>query len=150
MSFQGASVLSLDAKGRLSVPARHRDALMARCGGNLVLTTHPHGCLLVYPAPEWEPIRDQILAIPSMNVAAANLRRLLVGNALDESMDASGRVLVAPELRAWAQLDKQVRLMGLGTHFELWSEAVWQQKQAEAAAQFASGELPPGFENLVL
>lgn len=150
MFFQGASVLSLDAKGRLGVPARHRDALMNECGGNLVLTTHPHGCLLVYPAPAWAPIREQILAIPSMNMNAAHLRRLLVGNALDEVMDGSGRVLISADLREWAKLDKQVRLMGLGSHFELWSEAVWQQKQAEAAAQFASGELPPGFENLAL
>jgi MraZ protein len=150
MSFQGASVLSLDAKGRLAIPARHRDALMNRCGGNLVLTTHPHGCLLVYPQPDWEPIRERILAIPNMNSDAADLRRLLVGNALDESLDGSGRVLIAPELRSWAGLDKQVRLMGMGNNFELWSEAVWQKKQAEAAARFASGVLPPGFENLVL
>lgn len=150
MPFQGASVLSLDAKGRLSIPARHRDALLADCGGELVMTTHPHGCVAIYPANEWVRIRDQILAIPSMNAATANLRRLILGNAMDETMDANGRVLVAPELRAWAKLDKQVRLMGLGANFELWSEPVWQQKQAEAAAQFASGELPPGFENLVL
>lgn len=150
MSFQGASVLSLDAKGRLVIPARHRDALIGLCGGNLVLTTHPHGCLLVYPEPAWSPVRAQILAIPSMDVRAADLRRLFVGNALDEVMDASGRVPVSASLREWAKLDKQVRLMGLGTHFELWSESVWQQKQAEAAARFAGGELPPGFENLVL
>jgi len=143
-------VLSLDAKGRLSVPARHRDVLNGLCGGNLVLTTHPHGCLLVYPEPAWLPICAQILAVPSMDVKAANLRRFLVGNAQNEAMDGSGRVLVAPELRAWAKLDKQVRLMGLGDHFELWSETVWQRMQAEAAAQFAGGELPAGFENLVL
>lgn len=151
MSFQGASVLSLDAKGRLSIPARHRDALVGQCGGNLVLTTHPHGCVLLYPAPAWEPIRAQILAIPSLsNTDAGDLKRMLVGSALEESMDGNGRVLVGPELRAWAQLDKSVRLMGMGSHFELWSEVLWQQKQAEAAARFRSGQLPPGFENLVL
>jgi MraZ protein len=106
--------------------------------------------LLIYPAPDWAPIRDQILAINGMNMATANLRRLLIGNAMDEAMDASGRVLIAPELRDWAQLDKQVRLMGLGDHFELWSEQVWQEQQAKAAEQFMSGDTPPGFENLAL
>jgi MraZ protein len=151
MSFQGASVLSLDAKGRLSIPSRHRDALAAQCSGNLVLTTHPHGCLAIFPLPVWEPVRDKILAVPSLNnIAAANLRRLLVGNALDEEMDGSGRVLIAPELRTYAKLDKQVRLMGLGSHFELWAEEQWQQQQAEAAALFQSGQLPPGFEEITL
>ncbi|MBK9218655.1 MAG: division/cell wall cluster transcriptional repressor MraZ [Uliginosibacterium sp.] len=148
--FQGATALSLDAKGRLAVPARHRDALTAQCGGNLVVTAHPHGCLLIYPLPDWEPIREQILAAPGLNQQAALLKRLLVGNARDEEMDAAGRVLVAPELREWAKLDKQVRLVGQGKHFELWAEDAWLKQQAEAAALFASGEMPVGFENLSL
>ncbi|MDP5237953.1 division/cell wall cluster transcriptional repressor MraZ [Uliginosibacterium sp. 31-16] len=150
MSFQGAAALSLDAKGRLAIPARHRDALMSQCGGNLVLTAHPHGCLLVYPRPAWEPIRDQILAAPGLDRGAAALKRLLVGNARDEEMDAAGRVLVAPELRGFAKLDKQVRLVGQGRCFELWSEEAWNTQQDEAAALFASGALPAGFENLSL
>lgn len=150
MFFQGATALSLDAKGRLGVPARHRDALLEACAGNLVLTAHPHGCLLVYPAPAWEPIRDRVNSAPSLDINAARLKRLIVGNARDEVMDAAGRVLVAPELRAWAKLDKQVRLVGMGSHFELWSEEIWVQQQEEAAAQFASSGLPAGFENLAL
>lgn len=150
MSFQGASVLSLDAKGRLSIPARHRDALAARCSGNLVLTQHPHGCVMVYPQPAWEPVRDSILAIPGMAAQTQDLKRLIVGNALDEVMDGNGRVLVAPSLRKWAALEKQVRLMGMGSHFELWSEEVWAQREAAAALRFQSGELPAGFEGLVL
>ncbi|WP_018609358.1 division/cell wall cluster transcriptional repressor MraZ [Uliginosibacterium gangwonense] len=148
--FQGAAALSLDAKGRLAIPARHRDALVSQCGGNLVVTAHPHGCLLVYPLPDWEPIRDQVLAAPGLNPQSAALKRLLVGNARDEEMDAAGRVLIAPELREWAKLDKQVRLVGQGKHFELWSDAAWLKQQADAAALFASGELPAGFENLAL
>ena len=148
--FQGAAALSLDAKGRLAIPARHRDALMNQCGGNLVVTAHPHACLLVYPQPDWVPIRDQVLAAPSLNPQAAALKRLLVGNARDEEMDAAGRVLIAPELREWAKLDKQVRLVGQGKHFELWAEEAWLRQQAEAAAMFASGGLPAGFENLSL
>ena len=60
--FQGATALSLDVKGRLAIPARHREALVQASGGELVLTAHPHRCLLLYPAPAWAPIRDKVLA----------------------------------------------------------------------------------------
>lgn len=147
--FQGATSLSLDAKGRMAVPARHRDALVAAAGGRLVLTAHPHRCLLLYPAPAWEPIRAKILAAPSLEPKAAMLRRLLVGFAVDMDMDSAGRVLVSPELRQYAGLEKDVWLVGQGSHFELWSDAGWKKQQEEI---FALGDqlLPPGLESLSL
>jgi MraZ protein len=144
--FQGAAALSLDAKGRLAIPARHRDAL---AGNDLVLTAHPHSCLLVYPAPAWVPIRDKVLAGSSLEPRSAMLRRLLVGYAREESMDGAGRVLVAPELRKWAKLDKQVHLVGQGDHFELWSDEGWQKQQEEIFALGAS-LLPANWEDLPL
>jgi MraZ protein len=147
--FQGAAALSLDVKGRLAIPARHRDALTAAGSGALVLTAHPHRCLLLYPLPEWEPIRDRVLAGSSLEKQSALLKRLLVGFARDETMDAAGRLLIAPELRQFAQMDKQVWLVGQGNHFELWSDAGWQGQQE---AIFALGDdlMPPGMESLSL
>ena len=81
--FQGAAALNLDAKGRMAVPVRHRDALVAAGAGRLVVTAHPHRCLLLYPQPAWEPIRAHILAAPSLQVESAMVRRLLVGFAED-------------------------------------------------------------------
>ena len=144
--FQGAAALSLDAKGRLAVPARHRDAL---AGGDLVLTAHPHRCLLIYPAPAWAPIRDKVLAGSSLEQHSALLKRLLVGFARDEAMDSAGRVLIAPELRNFAQLEKQVHLVGQGDHFELWSDAGW-QKQQEAIFALGADLMPAGWESLPL
>ena len=95
--FQGAAALNLDAKGRLAIPARHRDALNAASSGNLVLTAHPHRCLLLYPLPAWQPIRDKVLAASSLEQQSALLKRLLVGFARDEEMDTAGRLLIAPE-----------------------------------------------------
>ncbi|EXI89636.1 MAG: cell division protein MraZ [Candidatus Accumulibacter sp. BA-94] len=147
--FQGAAALNLDAKGRFAIPARHREALASAGNGRLVLTAHPHRCLLLYPEPAWEPIRDKVLAASSFNPQAAAIKRLLVGNAREEEMDAAGRLLVAPELRQFAQLDKQIWLVGQGSHFEIWSDAGWQQQQE---AVFALGEqfLPAGLEDLAL
>ncbi len=147
--FQGAAALSLDAKGRLAIPARHRDALAAQGGGQLVLTAHPHRCLLIYPAPAWEPIRDKVLAGSSLEQHSALLKRLLVGFARDEELDSAGRVLIAPELRNFAQLDKQVHLVGQGNHFELWSDAGWQKQQEQI---FALGDqlMPANWDALPL
>ena len=147
--FQGAAALSLDAKGRLAIPARHRDALAKLAGNALVLTAHPHRCLLLYPAPAWGPIRDKVLAGSSLEQHSALLKRLLVGFARDEEMDAAGRVLIAPELRSFAQLEKQVHLVGQGDHFELWSDAGW-QKQQEQIFALGADLMPSGWETLPL
>ena len=147
--FQGAAVLNLDAKGRMAVPSRHRDALGAPGAGRLVVTAHPHRCLLLYPQPAWEPIRSQILAAPSLQVESAMVRRLLVGFAEDVDLDSAGRMLISPALRQYAGLEKEIWLVGQGSHFEIWSEAGW---KAQQDAIFALGDklLPSGLENLAL
>ncbi|CAK7038452.1 MAG: Transcriptional regulator MraZ [Kerstersia gyiorum] len=116
----------------MTIPARHRDALMSQADGRLTLTRHPDGCLLVYPRPEWEKKREQIVRFP-MNARA--LQRLLLGNAQDVELDSAGRVLVAPELRQAAGLVKEVMLMGLGTHFELWDTQLLAAKEAQDLQQ---------------
>lgn len=147
--FVGAAALSLDAKGRLAIPARHREALVAAANGTLVLTAHPHRCLLLYPNPAWEPIRNKVLSAPSLEQQSALLKRLLVGFAREEELDSAGRLLIAPELRQFAQLEKQVWLVGQGNHFEIWSDAGW-QKQQEAIFALGDQLLPPGLEDLAL
>lgn len=127
--FQGASSLSLDAKGRLSVPTRHRDVLLATAGGQLTLTKHPHGCLMVFPRPEWERFRERIAQLP---MSAQWWKRIFLGNAMDVEMDATGRVLVSPELREAAGLVRETMLLGMGEHFELWDKARYEAKEAEA------------------
>lgn len=126
--FQGSSALTLDAKGRMSIPARYRDALLAEEQGSLTLTRHPDGCLMIYPRSTWESKRIQIAAL-SMNARA--LQRLLLGSAQDVDMDGAGRILVSPELRTAARLTREVMLMGVGSHFELWDSAEWARRDTE-------------------
>lgn len=127
--FQGSSALSLDAKGRLSVPSRHRDALQVQCEGQLTLTRHPDGCLLVYPRSAWEEKRREIIAFPA---TARALQRLLLGHAIDVELDGSGRMLISPELRDAARIEKDVLLLGMGTHFELWDRQTHDALEARA------------------
>jgi MraZ protein len=148
--FQGAMSLNLDAKGRLAVPARHRDALLSANEGRLILTTHPHRCLLLYPEQAWQPIRDKILAAPSFDPRSAAAKRVLIGNAREEVMDSAGRLLVAPELRQFAGFEKQIWLVGMGTHFEIWSDAGWAAQHEAAFEALSASEPPPGFEGISL
>ena len=138
--FQGASSLSLDAKGRLSVPTRHRDVLSATAGGQLTITKHPHGCLMVFPRPEWEKFRERIAELP---MSAQWWKRVFLGNAMDVEMDGTGRVLVSPELRAAAGITRDALLLGMGNHFELWDKPTYEAKEAEAT----QGQMPDVFQD---
>lgn len=138
--FQGASQLTLDAKGRMSMPTRHRDALMASCEGRVTLTRHPDGCVLVYPRPVWERRREQLAALPN---AARVLQRIVLGSAVDLELDSAGRFLVPGELRSLCKLDRDVMLMGMGEHFELWDA----QRLAEEESKALAGGLPDAAAN---
>lgn len=114
------------------MPTRHRDALTQQTEGRLTLTRHPDGCLLVYPRPVWEAKREEIARFP---MSARALQRLLLGNAQDVDLDGSGRFLVAPELRTAAGLTRDVMLMGMGEHFELWDAGALARSEEAALAQ---------------
>jgi MraZ protein len=130
--FQGASALTLDAKGRMSIPSRYRDALQTQAEGRVTITKHPDGCLLLFPRPEWEIFRDKVDKLP-MN--ATWWKRIFLGNAMDVEMDGAGRVLVSPELRTAGGLEKEVTLLGMGRHFELWDAQTYAAKEQAAMAE---------------
>jgi MraZ protein len=147
--FRGVAQLSLDSKGRLAVPSRFRDAITARCSGHLVVTADSDHCLLVYPQPDWEPIEQKLMALSSFNPQIRELQRRLVGYAEDVVMDATGRILVPPALRRYAQLDKTAVLVGQGNKFELWNKDGWDQRM-EQGGGFGPGGLPPELEGFSL
>lgn len=124
--FRGVNTISLDAKGRMAMPARQRERLLACCDGKLVATIDPQSrCLLLYPLPAWEEIEQEIQELPSLNSEVRRFQRLLIGHACDLEFDASNRVLLPPALREHAQLDKRVVLVGQVNKLELWDEDNW-------------------------
>jgi MraZ protein len=147
--FRGVTHLSLDAKGRLAVPARYRDALAAYGDSHLVVTADPSRCLLIYPLSVWEPRQAELMKLSSFNDKFRALQRLLVGHADDVDLDGSGRILVSPALRSYASLDKNVVLVGQGHRFELWGHAQWQAQTAQAIA-FDAADLPPELDGFSL
>ena len=145
--FRGVSELALDAKGRLAIPARHRDQLAGE-EGRVIVTADHGGCLLVYPYADWQPIESQLMGLPSFDDKIRALQRLIVGHADEVEIDGAGRILVPPALRRYAGLDRRVVLVGQGRKLELWDEVKWQAQIAQTIS-FPDG-LPPGLEGLTL
>jgi MraZ protein len=146
--FRGVSELVLDAKGRLAIPARHREALATGGNGHVIITADHGGCLLIYPYAEWTPIEEELMSLSSFNDGIRSLQRLIVGHADEVDIDAAGRILVPPALRRYAGLDKRVTLVGQGRKLELWDEVRWQAQVAQTIS-FPDG-LPAGLEGLSL
>ena len=126
--YRGATLLNLDGKSRLAIPTKYREVLILESSRSVVITAHPHGCLLLYPNSAWEPIQEKIMKFSSIDKKSSGLQRLLVAYAEDVHVDASGRILLSAELRTYAGIDKNLMLVGQGTHFELWSKDSWEEE----------------------
>ncbi len=146
-AFHGATVVTLDAKGRLAIPTRHREALLAS-SKHLVLTAHPEGCVLLYPPAAWEPVRAKAETFPSFHPQASWWKRLLLGFEEHVEPDGSGRVLLPPALRQHAKLERDAMMVGQGRYFELWDSGVWAAKLGQALAGQATP--PAGIEGFSL
>lgn len=131
--FFGETAINLDSKGRMALPTRYRPGIDEVCGNRLVLTysAFDAGCLWLYPEPEWERVRDQVMALSTFNNSHRSLQRRLVGSATPLEPDASARLLLPQTLRQVTGLEKKVVLMGMGARFEIWNENVLSQRRAE-------------------
>lgn len=130
--FLGAHSVAVDAKGRMAIPARYRDALTkldtsgASEGGRIVITRSPDGALMLFPRDTWEPFAERVAALP---MAAQWHRRLYLGHATEVDMDAAGRVLISAELRRSAGIAGEVKLLGMGNHVEIWDLVAYEQRE---------------------
>ena len=133
--FFGETALNLDAKGRLAVPKRYREDLREQCGNRMVLTysAFDSGVLWLYLEQEWQRVRDEVMALPSLNSSHRSLQRRLVGSATAVEPDGNGRILLPPSLRDVTGLEKRVVMLGMGSRFEIWNENTLNQKRDEEA-----------------
>jgi MraZ protein len=139
--FRGVANLNLDVKGRMAMPARYREQLMADCDGQLVVTVDRDRCLLIYPLPEWENIEQALVRLPSLHPQARKLQRLLIGHATETDFDSQGRILIPTPLRDFASLGKKVVLIGQGHRFELWDEQGWNASRDDWLQESSDDEL---------
>jgi len=125
--FRGSSFHTIDAKGRIIVPARFREMINAG-GPDGVMVSGMDRCLFAYPYDEWKKIEERILSLAEKSESMRRFRRLFIGGAFDCSIDKQDRILVPPILRQYSELDKEIVLVGVLDHFEIWSRAHWDQE----------------------
>jgi len=150
--FRGMNTVSLDAKGRLAMPARYRERLSRDHGGRLVATIDldtRNRCLALYLPDEWDAIERRIDGLSSLNEPVRRMKHLLIGHANDLELDGIGRVLLPQELRSYAELEKQVCLVGQCRKLEIWSEDNWLRKREQWLDEVhEQGALPEELQNL--
>jgi len=125
--FRGSSTHTLDTKGRLIIPSRFRDVIRAG-GAEALMITRMDGGLVAYTLNEWSKIEDRILTLAEKSDAMRRFRRVFVGGAFECGYDKQGRVLVPPSLRDYAQLEKEIVLVGVLDHFEIWAHDNWEKE----------------------
>lgn len=124
--FLGRFAHNLDTKGRLAVPARFRASLEE----GLVLTRGLDRCVAAYPMTAWEELAGKVSALPMTDPAARQFRRMVFAEAANLALDGQGRVVVPPELREYAGIDREVVVIGVHTSFEIWAPPAWEAMQA--------------------
>jgi len=125
--FLGRFVHALDTKGRLAIPARFRDDLIA----GAVLTRGIDRCLTLYPVDVWKPLAERVSALPISDPDARTFRRLVFSAAVNLELDSQGRILLPPELRAYAAIEREAAVIGVNTSLEIWAPERWDEVTAQ-------------------
>ena len=130
--FRGCNTISVDNKGRLAVPSRYRERLLCLAEGQLILTLNPlDRCLWLYPLSEWEIIESKLAQLSDFDRQGRRTKQMMRGYATDCQLDAQGRILIPQELREYANLNKQVVVLGQGNKFEIWDEKAWKSMRED-------------------
>lgn len=109
----------------MAIPKHHRDLLAEHGIDEICVTADLSRCLLVYPMPVWTEIEDELVDLPNNDPKARRLQRLYLGHATPMALETTGRVLLTPELREYASIERDVVLIGQGKKLELWSARSW-------------------------
>ena len=152
--FSGISALSLDVKGRMTLPTRYRDALHRASEGQVALLESNDGCLLLMPFTKWSRRVEQLTQGDALAAAGQDpdqdldwdddtgqeRRRFWLGLSDTPELDSAGRILVNPVLREGAGIGREAMLLGVGSHFELWDpERLARHKEQVRARKFRGG-----------
>ncbi len=150
--FRGINSVILDAKGRIKLPMRYRALLPTEKMSQLIVTIDTESpCLLLYPALEWEVIEEKLQALSSFNPVVRRIQRLLIGHATDLELDGNGRILLPSLLRDYANIEKEVRVVGQGRKIELWSAVEWDHHRTRWIEEVIKpGDLPDELQSLAL
>lgn len=130
--FLGEYQHSLDSKGRIIVPAKLREELGAR----FIATKGLDNCLFLYPLDEWRTIEAKVRSLPFTKADVRSFARFLFSGASELEIDKQGRILLPPNLREYAEIEKDLIIIGVGARVEIWASDKWEQYNRTAASSY--------------
>ena len=131
--FRGQFAHNLDARGRVSLPARFRDVLQSDGDARYILTPDPrYRCLHLYPFRSWLDYERKISELPSHHEGIVRFRRLYVSVAQEGELDKVGRIRLPPEFRERIAVERDVVFAGMGKIVEVWAKRLWDEELAES------------------
>ena len=136
-NFIGEHSHTIDAKSRVIIPAKFREAL----GEQFVLTQGLDGCLTIYPLAEWEKFQEQLNQLPRTNKQARIFRRFFTAKAAMCELDKQGRILVPSGLREYAKLEKDIVITGNDSNIEIWNKDKWDEMNEDIDIETVTEEL---------
>ena len=149
--FRGINSVNIDAKGRMAIPKKYRDAISEASDNQLVATIDLNSpCLLIYTLDEWEVIERKLMSLPNVDPQARLYQRLLLGHASEMEIDSQGRILLPSLLREHASIDKPAILLGQGNKYELWSQESWDENRPSMLDTAKVGEVSEAVASLSL
>lgn len=125
--FIGQYTYSLDAKRRLSIPAKYRKLL----GKKAVVTKGLESCLFLYPEKEWYDYAEKLSKLPPGQADARGFARTILGAATEVNIDSLGRILLPDYLKGYSDMKKKAVIIGMGNRVEIWAEEVWNKYSAK-------------------
>lgn len=118
---------TVDAKGRLIIPSKFREAL----GEEFVISKGMDGCLFVYANEDWNAFEEKLTSLPLINKEARTFARFFLAGAASVEVDKQGRILIPGSLRDFAGLEKDVVLVGVGSRIEIWDKEKYQNATSD-------------------
>jgi MraZ protein len=125
--FRGSSFHTMDSKGRIIIPARFRDVIKSD-GSYGVMLSKMDGGLLAYTYDEWRKIESRILSLAVKSDSMRRFRRVFIGGSFECDCDKQDRILIPPNLREYAGFQKDIVMVGVLDHFEIWSRENWEKE----------------------
>ncbi len=133
--FRGRHEHTIDPKGRVSIPAKFREVLGKKYDDRLVVTNFD-GCLVAYPYEEWILLEEKASSLSMVKKETRAFMRFFYSSAIECTLDKQGRILIPQTLRDYADLDKEVVLVGQLRKIEIWSKKRWSEEIIKAHENF--------------
>lgn len=138
--FYGSEICMLDAKGRINVPARMRKNIAPEANDQFMIVRLFDPCVNLYPFDEWEKFDAKLTLLSEGDPEVREFVRGIYPNALDATLDSQGRLNIPDHLIAWAGLKKELKLVGIKDHLEVWNPETY-DKRASSLDQTRMQEL---------